>query len=117
MAAGGGAAARVTTGSRIVGKPGVAPGGAALYYSRTVSGGTATEVVRHDLGTGAVAVVSSQADSEPAVSPDGSLLALRSFRSGKADLWIASAVDGSGAAPLTTDVASDGAPSFAPPAR
>jgi TolB protein len=113
--AAGGAAARVTTGSRIVGKPAVSPDGAALYFGRTVAGASdTTEVVRYDLATGATAVVSSQQDSEPAVSPRGDRLAVRSYRSGHPDLWVVGAQDGSSAVQITGDSASDGLPSFAP---
>jgi TolB protein len=109
----GGAAVRVTTGSAIVGKPAVAPDGSALYYTRT-TGGNTTEIVRHELATGVVTVVTSESDSEPAVSPAGDRLAVRSFRDGQADLFVVSALDGSGAVQITDDPASDGAPSFAP---
>ncbi|BDG05663.1 hypothetical protein [Anaeromyxobacter oryzae] len=112
VAATGGDATQVTTASRIVGKPAVTADGAALLFARTISGSTLTEVVRFDLATGEAVPVSSLDDSEPAVSPDGAHLALRSFRDGHADIVLAS-LDGSGAALLTADGASDGAPAFA----
>jgi TolB protein len=109
----GGEATQVTTGSRIIGKPAVTVDGTALLFARTISGSTLTEVVRLDLSSGqVVAVVSSLDDSEPAVSPDGTHLALRSFRDGHADIVVA-ALDGSGAVLLTSDGASDGVPAFA----
>lgn len=114
VAAEGGEAVQVTTGSRIVGKPSVTPDAAALVYARTVAGASTTEVVRQSLASGDVEVLSSLDDSEPCVSPDGQLVALRSFRAGHADVVIA-ARDGSGAVFLTSDVASDGAPTFALP--
>lgn len=110
--AAGGTAVQVTTGSRIVGKPAVAVDGASIFYARTVAGGSATEVVRQDLAGGAIAVVSSQDDSEPALGPSGRHLALRSFRGGSADIVVA-ALDGTGPLFVTSDVASDGAPAFA----
>ncbi len=108
----GGAAVPITSRSRIVGKPAVAADGGSLLYARTVTGASTTELVRHDLSTGAATVLSRQDDSEPAVSEDGARVALRSFRAGRADL-VVQALDGSGASFLTSDVASDGAPAFA----
>jgi hypothetical protein len=92
----------------------VTPDGAALLYARTVSGSTATEIVRLDLATRGVTIVSSQDDSEPAVDPSGTLLALRSFRSGAANLYVESTADGASSIPITDDAASDGAPAFRP---
>ena len=112
--AAGGAAVQVTVASRIVGKPAVSPDGASLYFARTSPGSSATEVVRQDLATGAVAVVTSAGDSEPAVSPRGDRLAVRSFRSGAADLVLVDALDGGNPFPLTSDAASDGTPAFLP---
>jgi TolB protein len=114
VAASGGPATQITTGSRIIGRPAATPDGAALLFARRVSGGTATEVVRLDLGTGAATVVTSQDDSEPAISPDGSRIALRSFRSGDADLVVLDAAGGGHPVAITSDPASDGAPAFAP---
>lgn len=110
--AAGGAAVQVTSGSRIVGKPAVAADGASILYARTMSGASTTEIVRRDLATGNVSVLSSLDDSEPAVSADGASFALRSFRAGHADVVI-HPLDGSGATFLTSDVPSDGSPSFA----
>jgi TolB protein len=112
--AGGGAATQVTTSSRIIGKPVVSPDGAALYYARTVSGSSSTEVVRFDLTTSAISVVTSHEDSEPAVDPTGGRLAVRSFRNGSADLYLVDAADGAHPLAVTDDPASDGAPAFAP---
>lgn len=112
--AAGGDAAQVTTKSRIIGKPVVAPDGSALHYARTVSGGSTTEVVRFDLATSAIQIVSSLDDSEPAIDPSGGRLAIRSFRSGSADLFVEDAADGAHPLALTADAASDGAPAFAP---
>jgi TolB protein len=111
--AGGGDATRVTTGSGIVGKPAVSPDGHDLYYTRSASSG-GTEVVRYALAGGAIAVVTSQSDSEPAVSPAGDRLAVRSFRDGQADLFVVGSGDGGSPVQITNDPASDGAPSFAP---
>lgn len=108
----GGTVTRVTTGSGITGKPAVSPDGLALYYTRVVGG--SAQVVRHTLATGTTAVVTSQSDSEPALSPGGDRLAVRSFRDGRANLWVVGALDGADPVQLTTDLASDGAPSFAP---
>lgn len=110
----GGPAARVTTGSRIIGKPAVSPDGRALYFARTVQGQATTEVVRFVLATRATELVTSQQDSEPSLSPAGDRLAVRSFRGGQSDLYVVNAADGSAPVQLTTDAASDGAPSFAP---
>ncbi len=110
--AGGGDAVRVTTGSGIVGKPAVSADGASIVYARSIAGASGTEVVRQDLVTGSIAVVSSLDDSEPALSADGRLIAVRSFRAGHADV-IVEAPDGSGAVFVTSDAPSDGAPAFA----
>lgn len=112
--AAGGEAVQVTVGSRIVGKPAVSPDGASLYFARTRQGSSATEVVRQDLATGAAAVITSADDSEPAVSPRGGRLAVRTFRSGAADLVLMDAADGGNPVPLTSDPASDGTPAFRP---
>ncbi len=110
--AGGGDAFRVTTRSRIVGKPAVATDGASLVYARTIAGASTTEIVRQDLATGSITAISNLDDSEPAISGDGQRLALRSFRGGHADV-IVEAIDGSGPLFLTSDEPSDGAPAFA----
>lgn len=107
----GGAAVQVTSGSRIVGRPAVAAG--ALLYARTVAGGAATELVRHALAGGAVAVLSSRDDADPALSSDGTRLALRSTRAGDGANVFVAAPDGTGAWPVTSDGASDGEPTFA----
>jgi Tol biopolymer transport system component len=112
--AAGGDPEQVTTGSRIVGKPAPTPDGAALLFARTVAGGVAAEVVRLELASGIVAVVTSADDSEPAVAPAGDRVAVRSFRRGHGDVVVLG-LDGSGAVALTDDEASDGAPAFAAP--
>lgn len=112
--AAGGAATRITTGSRILGKPAVTPDGLALVFARTVSGSSAAEVVRYEFASGATTVVSSQDDSEPAIAPGGTRVAVRSFRDGEADLYVVDLAAGANAVRLTADVASDGAPAFAP---
>lgn len=109
----GGTVTRVTTGSGITGKPAVSPDGLALYYARTPPG-SVSQVVRYTLATGAIEVVTNQSDSEPSVSPAGDRLAVRSFRDGMANLWVVGALDGTDPVQLTTSLASDGAPSFAP---
>lgn len=110
---GGGAATRVTTASGITGKPAVSPDGLALYYTRWPSGGAA-QVVRRGVADGALTVVTNQSDSEPSVSAAGDRLAVRSFRDGKANLWVVGALDGADPVQITTDAVSAGAPSFAP---
>ena len=115
VAAAGGDATRLTTGSRVIGKPAVAPDGCALYYARTVSGGV------HDgdrpLRAGHVGHLRSSpartTPSRPSI-PSGGRLAVRSFRSGSADLFVEDAADGAHPLALTADAASDGAPAFAP---
>jgi TolB protein len=110
--AAGGDPEQVTTGSGIIGKPAVTPDGAALLYARVVASG-GTEVVRRELATGRLDVVTSADDSEPAPSPSGDRVAVRSYRAGHADVVVV-ALDGAPAVPLTNDDASDGAPAFAP---
>jgi TolB protein len=110
--AAGGDPEQVTTRSGIIGKPAVTPDGAALLYARGAVSGR-SEVVRRELATGLVTVVTSADDSEPALAPSGRLVAVRSYRAGHADLvvvWL----DGAPAVALTDDDASDGAPAFAP---
>jgi TolB protein len=111
----GGEATQVTSGSRIIGKPSVSPDGAALYFARRM-GSSSTEVVRFTLGTGAATVVSGADESEPAVSPDGTRLALRSFRydASNADVIAVDATDGGRPARLTLDPAPEGSPAWAP---
>lgn len=112
----GGDATQVTDGSRINGRPIVAPDGASLYFARRISGSSSTEVVRFDLATSAVTVVSGPDESEPAISPDGTRLALRSFRwdGANADVIAVDAADGANPVRVTADPAPDGAPVFAP---
>lgn len=113
LPAAGGDATRVTTRSGIAGKPAVSPDGLYLYFTRSASSG-GTEVVRYTLADGTTTAVTSQSDSEPAISPAGDRLAVRSFRNGHADLFVVGAADGATPVQITNDVASDGAPSFAP---
>jgi Tol biopolymer transport system component len=108
----GGATVRVTTRSGIIGRPAVSPDGAALYYTR--SGAAGTEVVRRAIATGAVTVVTSHGDSDPALSPAGDRLAVRSRRDGGDELYVVNATDGSGAVRISSGAGSDGAPSFQP---
>lgn len=110
--AAGGPDVRVTNRSGILGRPAISPDGKALYYARSGAGGY--EVVRRTLATGVVQAVTSQSDTEPSLSPDGDRLAVRSLRSGFANVFVVSARDGSAAVQITADEASAGAPSFAP---
>jgi Tol biopolymer transport system component len=112
--AGGGPATQLTTGSRVIGRPTAAAG--ALYHARTRAGSAATEVVRLDLSTRELTVVSGAGEAEPAISPDGGTLALRSsrFDASNADV-IVMGVDGSAPARVTSDPALDGAPVFVVP--
>ena len=115
MPASGGAEVPVTSGSRIVGTPAPTPDGAALLFARTVSGTSSTEVVRFGLSDGTIRVVTSAEDSEPAISPDGRRLAVRSFRyaDGAGDVVAVDAADGGHPVRVTAGGASDGAPCFA----
>jgi Tol biopolymer transport system component len=114
--ASGGAERQVTDGSGIVGAPAPTPDGTALLFARTVGGASATEVVHFALSDGKIGVVSSAEDSEPAISPDGRRLAVRSFRyaDGSGDVVAVDASDGSHPIRVTASGASDGAPCFAP---
>jgi TolB protein len=110
--AAGGDPEQVTTRSGIIGKPAATPDGAGLLYARSAASG-GTEVIRRDLATGRLDVVTSADDSEPALAPAGDRVAVRSYRAGHADVVVVP-LDGSPAVALTDDDASDGAPAFAP---
>jgi Tol biopolymer transport system component len=78
-----GAPEQLTSGSALVGRPTVAPDGLSFAYTRA-AGLSPTAVVIHPLSAGLVTsgdrVVSGQADSEPAFSPAGDVLAVKTAR-------------------------------------
>jgi len=78
-----GAPEQLTSGSALVGHPTVAPDGLSFAYTRA-AGLAATAVVIHRLSAGLVTsgdrVVSDHADSEPAFSPAGDVLAVKTAR-------------------------------------
>jgi TolB protein len=112
--AAGGAATQLTTHSGILGKAAVASDGGSLAFARVSATTGLTEVVRLDLGTLAIEVLTGEADSEPAFDASGRRLAVRSLRYGDPEIVI---VDLAGGAPLrlTTDASADGTPAFAFP--
>jgi TolB protein len=110
----GGEATQVTTGSKIIGRPVASPDGSALYFARRATGST-TEVVRFELATKVATPVTGAGESEPALSPDGTLLATRSLRyDDRNPEVVVSAIDGSAPVRVTRDPSADGAPVFAP---
>jgi TolB protein len=111
--AAGGAATQITTGSGILGRPAPAPDGAALAWARA-SGTGGSEVVVLTLATGALRVVTSVGDSEPAFDPAGGRLAVRTLRWGVPAVAVVDAGAGGNVVRLTAGRDAAGSPAFSP---
>ena len=112
----GGAAVAVTAPSPYAGSMSVGRDGTLVYASMDYD--TSVRAIDFDDVAGTVAgaatdvVTGHRAWLQPDVSPDGRLLALRSFRA-QEDVWVVGA-DGSRLRPLTNDAARDRGARFAP---
>lgn len=112
--AAGGEAVAVTDASRILGRPAASPDGSAIAYARLATAGAFSEVVLQDLATGAIRVVSSQLDGEPAFDRGGAQLVVTSHRTGNPELFLLDAATGEVIRQLTRDPAVDGGGCFVP---
>jgi TolB protein len=109
--AAGGDAVKLTSGSRIIGKPAVSPDGRTLAFARLTSG-SGTEVVLQDLATGQATPLPGVNSAEPAFEPSGGRLALRAFYGLTASVQLLP-LDGSSPVRLTAGPGPDAAPAFA----
>ena len=102
----------VTHDDTIVAAPCWVPGHLALYYTSYYPGNP--DIFYTSLGTGQRSIVAkySGLNTAPAVSPDGSRLAMVLSRNGKPNIWVANA-DGSDAIKLTSTT-EDSSPCWSP---
>lgn len=102
----------VTHDDTIVAAPCWVPGRLALYYTSYYPGNP--DIFYTSLGTGQRSIVAkySGLNTAPAVSPDGSRLAMVLSRSGKPNIWVANA-DGTEAKKLTS-TSEDSSPCWSP---
>jgi len=111
VAASGGDAVQVTTGSRVIGKPSVSPDGRSLAFARTA--GTSTEVVLYDLGAATTTPLPLADASEPAFDPAGGRLVARVFHGIASGVEVVR-LDGLNPTPVTSGDGPFGSPAFAP---
>jgi TolB protein len=102
----------VTHDDTIVAAPAWVPGRLALYYTSYYPGNP--DIFYNSLSSGQRSIVAkySGLNTAPAVSPDGSRLAMVLSRSGSPNIWVANA-DGSNAKKLTTTT-EDSSPCWSP---
>jgi TolB protein len=111
--AAGGPALQITTGSSILGRPAVSPDGKLLAWARPSP--SMGEVVVLELASGALRVVTSLGDTEPAFDPTGTRLAVRSLRYGTTPaVVVVDLADGGHPLRITGDGPPAGTPAFAP---
>jgi TolB protein len=103
----------VTHDGALVAAPEWVPGRLALYYVSYRNGGP--QILFHDLGTGQRSVFAGYPGSNisPAVSPDGSKVAMILSKDGATDLYVGNA-DGSGLRRLTTSREDESSPCWSP---
>jgi TolB protein len=104
----------VPNSSGVLGRPAASPDGTAVAFTLPVSGAAGSGVVVVTLTTGARRVVSVQSDSDPAYDASGERMAVRSYRSGHAELWLLDVATGSPVRQLTALQGNVGTPSFRP---
>ena len=104
---------QVTRDNTIVAAPVWVPGRLALYYVSYKLGNA--NIFRHDLGTGARAAFARYGGSNfsPAVSPDGSKVAMILSKDGWVDLYVSN-TDGSGLKRLTRSPQDESSPCWSP---
>lgn len=107
-------AARLSTGSKILGKPAVAPDGRTLVFSRLAASGNSAELAQIDVATKAITPLASAEESEPAFDSTGTRLVVSSWRFGTLDLVLLSMPGATNPLRLTNDIFTDGAPAFRP---
>lgn len=113
VAARGGAARQLTSGSRILGRPAAAPDGSALAWARA-DGASGSEVVVMSLTSGALRVVTSAGDSEPAFDPSGARLAVRTLRWGVPAIALVDLASGGVVSRVNAPPGAAGTPAFSP---
>jgi Tol biopolymer transport system component len=115
----GGMLTQVTTGTGIIGGPAVSPDGKTLAVTQAASSsgaGASTSVSLFDLATATLMPFSSQGDSEPAFSPDGTEVALTTTRygTGSTSIVIVGIPGATDAFRLTTASGTNGQASYQP---
>jgi TolB protein len=105
----------VTHDNTIVAAPAWVPGRLVLYYNSYARDNP--DIFYHDLTTGRRRIIAHYSGSNisPAVSPDGSKVAMVLSRSGSPNIWVANA-DGSGLRRLTS-TSEDSSPCWSPDGR
>ena len=110
MASDGSSIRQVTTSDGNVYRPSWSPDGKRLVYANFDSG----ELLLSEIDGSAAAVpIDGNQDGHPALSPDGTLIAFDSTRSGKSDIYVIG-VDGTHLRRLTKDPDTDELPSWSP---
>jgi TolB protein len=105
---------QLTEDNSIVAAPSWVPGSLQLFYA-SYRGGSGPAIYSHDLRTGNRNAMASFAGSNisPAVSPNGSKVAMILSKSGSPDLWISN-LDGSGLKQLTRTKGAEASPTWSP---
>lgn len=109
---------RVTSGSALpdnglLGRPALSADGRWLAYTRaSATPGSASKIVLHDLQDGSERTLSDHGDSEPAFSPDGARLAVRTTRFGLTDVVLLDVGTGDLVRRLTDGTRLVGTPTF-----
>lgn len=106
--------AQLTQDRSIVAAPNWVPGQFKLYYA-SYRGGSGPAIYSHDLTTGSRSVIANFSGSNisPAVSPDGTQVAMILSKSGSPDLWVANA-DGGNLRQLTRSRGTEASPTWSP---
>lgn len=103
---------QVTTGSGVLGRPSVAPGGTALVYAKRVASGSC--VVTRNLASGDERTLFDSAEEyDPAFDADGTRVVLTDGSSGDAEVIIRSATQGDLVGTITQSTGYDGSAAFA----
>ncbi len=97
--------------SGILGRPAVSPDGGALVYTRRVAGTQSGEIVRFDLESGDLTVLTSESDSEPSYGLAAGKLAFVTARFGLPEVMLLDVDDPATQVRLTEHSAIDFAPS------
>jgi len=107
---------RVTSDNSIVAAPNWKPGQRMLYYTSYKLGNA--DILRHDLASGQRYMVArySGTNTAPAVSPDGSRVAMILSKAGAPNVWVAAA-DGTNPRRLTTSREGESSPCWSPDNR
>ena len=112
MGAGGEDQRAIGQGTGILGRPAPSPDGRNLAFARRVAGEQSTEIVRLDLESREMTVLTSDNDSEPAHGPAGRWIAFVTARFGMPEVMLLDAEDPAQQTRLTDHPAIDSAPAI-----